>query len=96
MATSGNYENFVVIDGKRYGHIVDPRTGRTVDHVLSVTVVAPTATGSDALSTALFVLGPESSRELNAMLPGVRAVFAMPGDVFEFVGGFGGKIELFD
>ena len=96
IATSGNYENFVVIEGKRYGHIVDPRIGRTVDHVLGVTVVASSATASDALSTGLFVLGPEESSLIRASVPGIRAVFALPGDVFEFVGNFGGKIELFD
>jgi thiamine biosynthesis lipoprotein ApbE len=96
VATSGNYENFVVIDGKRYGHIVDPRTGSTVDHVLGVTVVARSATESDALSTALFVLGPEKSSDVHEIFPGTRAVFALPGDVFEFAGDFGGGLELFE
>ena len=50
VATSGNYENFVEIEGKRYGHIIDPRTGYPVDHVLSVTVIASTALAADALS----------------------------------------------
>jgi thiamine biosynthesis lipoprotein len=96
VATSGNYENFVVIDGKKYGHIVDPRTGMTVDNVLSVTVVARTATESDALSTALFVLGPEESLGVPETFPGVRAVFALPGDAFEFLGDFGDRLELLD
>jgi thiamine biosynthesis lipoprotein len=96
VATSGNYENFVVIDGKRYGHIVDPLTGRPVDHVLSVTVIAPSATASDALSTGLFVMGPEKGQRIGEVSPGTSAVFALPGDVFEFVGDFSGKLELFD
>jgi thiamine biosynthesis lipoprotein len=96
VATSGNYENFVTIEGKKYGHIVDPRTGRTVDHVLGVTVITRTATESDALSTALFVLGHEESMNLSETFPGIRAVFALPGDTFEFVGNFGGKLELFE
>jgi thiamine biosynthesis lipoprotein len=96
VATSGNYENFVVIDGRKYGHIVDPRTGRTVDHILGVTVVAGTATESDALSTAFFVLGHEGSRDLPDAFPGTGAVFALPEDVFEFAGDLGGKLELFD
>ncbi len=96
VATSGNYENYVVIDGKKYGHIVDPRTGRTVDHVLGVTVVAASATASDALSTGLFVLGPENSMSVTEASPGIKAIFALPGDVFEFVGNFGGKLEMFD
>ncbi len=96
VATSGNYENFVVIDGKRYGHIVDPRTGRTVDHVLGVTVIAPSATESDALSTGLFVMGPEKGQDIGEVFPGTSAIFALPGDIFEFIGNFGGKLELFD
>ena len=93
IATSGNYENFVVIGGKSYGHIVDPRTGRTVDHVLSVTVVAPSAMEADALSTGLFVLGPGESRLLLEELPGVRAVFAMEDDSFEFMGSRAWELE---
>jgi thiamine biosynthesis lipoprotein len=96
VATSGNYENFVIIDGKRYGHIVDPRTGTTVDHVLGVTVIAPSATESDALSTGMFVLGPEEGRRVGETLPGTSAVFALPGDLFEFAGNFGGRLELFE
>lgn len=96
VATSGQYENFILIDGEKYGHIIDPRTGRTVDHILSVTVVAPSATASDALSTGLFVLGPEKGMNICEEAPGVRAIFALPGDVIEFVGNFGGKLELFD
>jgi len=80
VATSGNYENFVEIEGKRYGHIIDPRTGWPVSHVLSVTVVAPTGLASDALSTGLFVLGPDDARTVAAGLPGVAALFALADD----------------
>ncbi len=77
VATSGNYENFVEIDGERYGHIIDPRTGRPVSGVLSVTVVARTALASDALSTGLFVLGPDEGRAAAGRLAGVAALFAL-------------------
>jgi thiamine biosynthesis lipoprotein len=80
VATSGNYENFVEIDGRRFGHIIDPRTGRPVSSVLSVTVVAPTGLASDALSTGLFVLGLDAGRAAVERLPGVAALFALPGD----------------
>ena len=99
VATSGNYENFVEIDGKRYGHIIDPRTGRPVSHVLSVTVVAPTGLASDALSTGLFVLGPESGAEAVARLRRVRALYALPGDaglVYKEVGDFKGTLTIAD
>jgi len=58
VCTSGNYERYSEIDGKRYSHIVDPRTGRPVDLAPSVTVVAPTAALADGWATALSVLGP--------------------------------------
>lgn len=80
VATSGNYENFVEIEGQRFGHIIDPRTGRPASSVLSVTVVAPTGLASDALSTALFILGPDDGRAVTERLAGVAALFAMPDD----------------
>jgi thiamine biosynthesis lipoprotein len=99
VATSGNYENFVEIDGKRYGHIIDPRTGRPVDTELSVTVVAPTGLESDALSTGFFVLGAERSAEALAALPGVKALFAVPRDAriwYTEIGDFGDALKLTD
>ena len=59
VCTSGNYFRYVEISGRRYSHIVDPRTGRPADAAPSVTVVAPTATVADAWATALSVLGPQ-------------------------------------
>ncbi len=74
MATSGNYERFVEIGGKRYCHILDPRTGKPVQGVLSATVLAETAMSADALSTAVFVLGPENGIQLVERLPDVEGV----------------------
>lgn len=75
VATSGNYERFVEIQGERYGHIVDPRTGLPVKGMAAVTVVSPSAVEADALSTSLFVLGPEGSRAARAGAPGCEALF---------------------
>lgn len=61
VATSGQYERFVEIEGHRYGHIIDPRTGYPAAGLAGVTILAPNATMADALSTALFVLGPKRS-----------------------------------
>lgn len=58
LSTSGNYEKFFRLGGRLYCHIMDPRTGHPVRGMLQTTVVAASATDSDALSTALFVLGP--------------------------------------
>ena len=76
VATSGSYERFVEIDGRRYSHIIDPRTGLPVDNGLgSVSVIAPTAMEADACSTALFVLGRKAGAAFLAARPGCTAVF---------------------
>lgn len=75
VSTSGQYERFVELAGRRYGHILDPRTGRPVERAGSVTVVAPSGWLADGLSTALFVLGEGEGRELAAQYPGVRVLW---------------------
>jgi thiamine biosynthesis lipoprotein len=61
LSTSGSYENYFEVEGRRYSHIIDPRTGLPVQGVASCTVLAPTCAESDALATAFFVLGvPET------------------------------------
>ena len=64
VSTSGDAEQFVEIGGKRYSHIVDPRTGVGLIGSGSVTVMAPTGTLSDSLATAVSVLGPEKGMAL--------------------------------
>ena len=65
VATSGDYRNFFEADGKYYSHIIDPRTGRPVNHDLTgVTVVSRTTAFADAMATALLVLGPQDGPEL--------------------------------
>ena len=63
MATSGSAVQYFRYQGKRYGHILDPRSGQPVENLMSVTVLAPTAALADALSTAFFVLGVEKARQ---------------------------------
>jgi len=75
VATSGNYERFVVIQGERYTHIIDPRTGYPIKGMAGVTVVCTNAVESDAMSTSLFVLGLEGSRAALARVPGCEALF---------------------
>jgi thiamine biosynthesis lipoprotein len=65
MATSGDYRNFYVVDGKRVSHTIDPRTGRPITHNLaSVTVVDDKCMFADAWATALMVLGPDEGYDL--------------------------------
>jgi thiamine biosynthesis lipoprotein len=61
IGTSGSGRQFHIVDGKRYGHIIDPRTGWPADGLLSVTVIAEAAVLADALATAIFVAGAEAA-----------------------------------
>lgn len=82
VVTSGDYESFFWIDGKRYAHILDPRTGYPVDHVQSVTVVCPDAELADGLATAVAVLGPTDGLHLVEQLKGIEALLVdMEGHV---------------
>jgi len=68
IATSGDYERFVVVDDRRAHHLLDPRTGEPATHTLAVTVVTRDATMADAASTALFIAGPSAWRQTAAAL----------------------------
>ena len=79
VATSGSYERFVEIEGRRYGHIMNPATGRPAEGLLSASAIAGDAGLADGLSTALFVLGPEGARRVLAdFFPEVDAVLVLP------------------
>lgn len=65
MATSGNYRNYYVKDGKRYAHTIDPHSGHPVQHsLLSATVLAPTCAMADAYATAFMVMGLDKAKLL--------------------------------
>lgn len=74
VSTSGDYEKFFIINGKRYSHIIDPRTGNPVKDIVSVTIVADNATRADALSTGVFVLGLDKGMELIENLPDIEGI----------------------
>lgn len=82
VVTSGDYESYFLIDGKRYAHILDPRTGYPVDHLQSVTIVCPDAELADGLATAVAVLGPDHGLRLVEQLQGIEALLVdMEGHV---------------
>ena len=96
MATSGNYRNFYVRDGRKYAHTIDPRTGYPVQHnILSATVLADHCATADAYATAFMVLGLEGAQrvlgrhpELTAYIiyndeQGQMAVWRSPGLISE-------------
>lgn len=74
MSTSGSNIQFFRHDGRRYGHILDPRTAMPTEGMLSATVFADSAAVADALSTAFFVLGVENAQKCCDNLPGVGAI----------------------
>jgi len=80
VSTSGQRERSFERDGRRYGHIFDPRTGRPVEsRLLSVTVITPPGSIADGLSTALFVMGATEGKRVISRMPGVSAVFVEEG-----------------
>ncbi|MBI2559506.1 MAG: FAD:protein FMN transferase, partial [Planctomycetes bacterium] len=79
ISTSGDYEKFFTIDGKRYTHIIDPRNGKPVENMISVTVLAKTATQADALSTGVFVMNYKEGLKLIEKLDGVEAILIYEG-----------------
>lgn len=74
IATSGDYERFFEYQGKRYSHTIDPLTGRPVTGIKSVSVVSPSAELSDALATAVFIMGAATGLHLIDQLPGTHAL----------------------
>ena len=92
VSVAGRSEKSFEFDGVRYSHIMDPRTGRPVQGMLSVVVLAWTGTAGDALDDALFVLGAEGSRNLMKTLPGTEAFFFLPaGSAWTMVHESGGR-----
>ena len=78
ISTSGDAERFVIIDGHRYSHIINPVTGMGVEDRASVTVVAPDGGTADALETSVYLLGPERGLKLIEETPGTAATLSPP------------------
>ena len=80
LGTSGAGEQFVLVDGQRYGHVLDPRTGRPASGVLSATVICDSAADADALSTAFLVGGPDLAERYCARHRGVLVLITRDDD----------------
>jgi len=74
FSTAGDYARSYVVGGKRYHHIIDPKTGYPATACRSVTIWAPDATTADGVDDAVFILGPERGLKLVESLDGVGAV----------------------
>ena len=80
LSTSGSATQSFLHRGRRYGHLIDPRTGWPAEGLLSATVVAPTATEADALSTAFYVMGVEATQQFCANRPEIKALLVSPSE----------------
>ena len=78
LSVAGSSEKSFEADGVRYSHIMDPRTGRPAQGVLSVAVLTTTGTAGDALDNAFFVLGPEQGRAYLHRLHATEVIFFLP------------------
>lgn len=74
VATSGNYEKYVMIGGKKYSHTIDPKTGLPITGIKSVTVIADNAEFADAMATPIAVMGIEAGLYLVNQLPGLHCI----------------------
>jgi thiamine biosynthesis lipoprotein len=74
VATSGDYRQFVLIEGKRYTHIMNRKTGTSIEGLSSVTIISDNATDADALATAVSVMGPEKGIALIEKYPNTEAI----------------------
>jgi thiamine biosynthesis lipoprotein len=91
VSTSGDYRRFTSVQGQRQSHILDPHTGKGASTLVSDTIIAPDATSSDALSTAVNVLGLEKGLALIERLPSTAAILIPPGQGASLVYSSGAK-----
>lgn len=80
VSTAGDTHQFVEIEGKRYSHIIDPKTGVGLTGRRSVSVIAPNGLTADALDTAAALMGPEKGMQMLERQPGVAALFVYETD----------------
>ena len=80
IATSGNYEKFAMVNGKRYSHTIDPKTGLPVTGIKSVSVISPMAELSDALATPVMVMGVHAGLDMINQVKGVACILIDDGN----------------
>ena len=94
IVTSGDYERYFIYEGKRYHHILDPFTGYPARGVISVTIKSRDAKTADALSTAVFVLGPEKGMKLIESLEGTEGMLVTEDEKILLSSGLKGKVVI--
>lgn len=93
LVTSGDYQRFYEVDGKRYNHIIDPDTLMPADHFSAVAVLVPDSGLGDCLSTGLFCLSLEDGQALVESLDGVEAMWMLKDGSVVYSSGFGDSVK---
>lgn len=94
VVTSGDYEKYAMIDGKRYSHIINPKTGYPAYGLRSVTIICPDAELADALATSVFLLGEKEGLDLVNKMKGVECIII--SDNFSIFTSNGVKLNYYD
>ncbi len=94
VATSGDYQQFVLIEGKRYSHIMDRKTGTNAKGLSSATIIANNATDADALATSVSVMGAEKGLALIEKLPETEAILITSGPKYEVTKTSGAEVYV--
>lgn len=74
LATSGNYEKFIMINGKKYSHTIDPKTGLPVTGIKSVTIITPNAEIADAMATPVMIMGIHAGLDMINQIKDIEAI----------------------
>lgn len=80
IATSGNYEKYVIINGKKYSHTIDPKTGLPVTGIKSVTIISPNAEIADAMATPVMIMGIKVGLDLVNQVKGLACIIVDDND----------------
>ena len=80
VATSGNYEKFVMINGKKYSHTIDPKTGYPVTGIKSVTIISPNAELADAMATPVMIMGTKAGLDMINQIKGLACIIIDDND----------------
>jgi FAD:protein FMN transferase len=81
VATSGNYEKFAIVDGKKYSHTIDPKTGLPVSGIKSVTIICPNAEIADAMATPVMIMGIKAGLDMINQVKGLACIIIDENDV---------------
>ncbi|MGB3006429.1 MAG: FAD:protein FMN transferase [Chitinophagaceae bacterium] len=80
IATSGNYEKYVIINGKKYSHTIDPKTGLPVSGIKSVTIISPNAEIADAMATPVMIMGIKVGLDMINQIKGISCIIIDDND----------------